>query len=72
MIKILEDRPCCDRPDVNSGYRGYANSADRNRAIAQLRKQGNNYFVKYVDVQSRYALSFSWSGFVPANSVCIC
>ena len=72
MIKILEDRPCRDRPDVNSGYRGYANSADRNRAIAQLRKQGNNYFLKYVDVQSRYALSFSWSGFVPANSVCIC
>jgi len=71
MIKILEDRPCRDRPDVNSGYRGYATAADRNRAIAQLRKQGNNYFVKYVDVQSRYALSFGWSAHVSAGSVSI-
>jgi len=69
MIKILEDRPCRDRPDVNSGYRGYATAADRNRAIAQLRKQGNNYFVKYIDVQSRYALNFSWSPRVPKGSV---
>ena len=71
MIKILEDRPCCDRPDMNSGHRGYANGADRNRAIAQLRKQGNNYFLKYVDVQSRYALSFSWSVFIPEGFVYI-
>ena len=69
MIKILSDRPCHNRPDVNNGYRGYANSADRNRAITQLRKQGNNYFVKYVDVQSRYALSFSWTAWVPKGSV---
>lgn len=69
MIKILEDRPAQDRPTVKHGYRGYATDADRNRAIAQLRKQGNNFFVKYVDVQSRYALVYSWAAWVPKGSV---
>ena len=69
MIKILADRPCHDRPSVKNGYRGYATAADRNRAIAQLRKQGNNYFVKYADIQSRYALCFSWAAWVPTSSV---
>lgn len=64
MIKILKKRPIKVRPDVSHGYRGYDSAADRDRAIAMLRKEGNNYFVRYVDVKSRYALCFSWASWV--------
>lgn len=53
MITILPNR---------NGHvvRGYATSADRERAIKQLRRRGATHFTRFNDVQSRFALSF-WS-----------
>ena len=71
MVVIIKDKPYQQNPTRKSGNRGYATAADRNRAIAQLRKHGANYFVKYVDVKSRYALSFSWAHWVSPGRIYI-
>lgn len=52
------------------GTRGYASEADRDRAIAALRKtHGANYFVKFRDVQSPFALSWGWAHWVPKGTI---
>lgn len=38
--------------------RGYRTPADRNRAIAQLRKLGFDHFVRYRDTASEFALCY--------------
>ena len=41
--------------------RGYRTVADRNRAIAQLRRQGYDHFVEYRDTAAPVALCFARS-----------
>ncbi len=44
--------------------RGYSSAAQRENAIRGLRKLGYNYFVKFADTQSKYALTCSWAEWV--------
>ena len=44
--------------------RGYSSAAQRENAIRGLRKLGYNYFVKFSDTQSKYALTCSWAEWV--------
>ncbi len=51
--------------------RGYSSPRDRNIAIAALRRMGFNYFVKYVDTQSRFALYFGTAKWVREGDIYI-
>ena len=46
-----------------AGIRVYATAADRNRAIAQLRRHGRNYFTCFTDVHG-YGLSYAHAAWV--------
>lgn len=53
---------------IVSRIRGYASSADRERAIKQLFRKGYNHFVCFRDVQSEFALQYGlalWAGNYP-------
>lgn len=43
---------------LTSITRGYATIADRDRAIAQLRRRGYDHFVRYRDTHAPVALCF--------------
>jgi len=43
----------------NQGYRGYETTADRERAITMLKRQGFNHFVCYCDSKAEVALSYA-------------
>jgi len=49
--------------------RGYANAADRKRAIAMLAKQGWNYFICFRDVQSDFALAYNKADWVTPGGI---
>ena len=56
MIKIVE---------INKLHcRGYDTRGDRNRAVAQLIRNGHNYFVFYRDTQADFALQYSVADWV--------
>lgn len=55
----------------SKAYRGYSDAGNRNRAIAQLRRRGFNYFVCYRDVQSPFALNFGVATWVAPGGVYI-
>ena len=44
---------------VDGEFRGYKTVADRDRAIAQLKKHGYNYFVCYRDTRAEFALDYA-------------
>lgn len=43
---------------ITSITRGYLTSADRKRAIAQLKRIGYDHFVEYRDTAAKYALCY--------------
>jgi hypothetical protein len=43
---------------ITSICRGYLTSADRKRAIRQLKRRGFDHFVEYQDTAARYALCY--------------
>ena len=55
----------------STGFRGYTTRGNRNRAVAQLKRQGYNYFVFFKDVNAEFALNFGKADWVPAGRVYI-
>ena len=56
-----------EAPEVlgtQTGVRGYASAADRERAIKMLARRGVNHFVCFKDVQAAFALSYGVAAWV--------